>query len=143
MAFQVKEVNPVEEKSVQEVEANLLNKHNEEQQVDSQEQEIPKEDIVEPVAELKAPELKDEDVLSYIKNKYNKDIGSVDELFSQKEPDLLKELNRETNLKILNPRMLSGAYQGRILSMISKLLQPKNVLEIGTTEPFLKNIKFR
>ena len=54
MAFQVKEVNPVEEKSVQEVEANLLNKHNEEQQVDSQEQEIPKEDIVEPVAELKA-----------------------------------------------------------------------------------------
>jgi hypothetical protein len=85
MAFQVKEVTSIDQKSVQEVEANLLNKHNEEQQFDSQEQEIPKEDIVEPVAELKAPELKDEDVLSYIKNKYNKDIGSVDELFSQKE----------------------------------------------------------
>tara|TARA_R110002096_G_scaffold164293_4_gene332099 strand:- start:190 stop:1281 length:1092 start_codon:yes stop_codon:yes gene_type:complete len=85
MTFQVKEVTPVEEKSVQEVEANLLNKHSEEQQVDSQEQEKPKEDIVDPVAEIKAPELKDEDVLSYIKNKYNKDIGSVDELFSQRE----------------------------------------------------------
>ena len=65
-------------------------------------------------------------------NFINKEILEYAELFSQKEPDLLKELNRETNLKILNPRMLSGAYQGRILSMISKLLQPKNVLEIGT-----------
>ena len=85
MEFQVKEVNPVEEKSVQEVEANLLNKHNEEQKVDSQEQETPKEEILEPVAEIKAPELKDEDVLSYIKNRYNKDIKSVDELLAERE----------------------------------------------------------
>ncbi|KRO86324.1 MAG: methyltransferase [Cryomorphaceae bacterium BACL29 MAG-121220-bin8] len=62
----------------------------------------------------------------------NKEILDYVESFSQKEPSLLKELNRETNLKVLNPRMLSGAYQGRILSMISKLIKPKNVLEIGT-----------
>ena len=51
---------------------------------------------------------------------------------STKESDLLKELSRETKLKILNPRMLSGSYQGRILSMISKLTKPKYILEIGT-----------
>jgi len=51
---------------------------------------------------------------------------------STKESDLLKELSRETKLKILNPRMLSGSYQGRILSIISKLTKPKYILEIGT-----------
>ena len=51
---------------------------------------------------------------------------------SDKESDLLKELSRETKLKILYPRMLSSSYQGRILSMISKLTQPKYILEIGT-----------
>ncbi|UMB53167.1 O-methyltransferase [Lutibacter sp. A64] len=51
---------------------------------------------------------------------------------SQKEPELLKQLNRETWQKVLNPRMLSGAYQGRLLSIISKLTNPKNILEIGT-----------
>lgn len=51
---------------------------------------------------------------------------------SQQEPEILKELNRETWQKILNPRMLSGDFQGRVLSMISKLIQPKFVLEIGT-----------
>jgi len=51
---------------------------------------------------------------------------------SQKEPTVLKELSKETWQKVLNPRMLSGAFQGRILSMISKLIQPKNILEIGT-----------
>ncbi len=51
---------------------------------------------------------------------------------SQKEPDLLKQLNKETCQKVLNPRMLSGAFQGRVLSMISKLIQPKTILEIGT-----------
>ena len=62
----------------------------------------------------------------------NKEILDYVELFSQKEPDILKELNRETNLKVLNPRMLSGAYQGRVLSMISKLLKTTMVWEIGT-----------
>ena len=51
---------------------------------------------------------------------------------SQAEPQILKELNRETWQTVLNPRMLSGGFQGRVLSMISKLIQPKNILEIGT-----------
>lgn len=51
---------------------------------------------------------------------------------SEDEPELLKQLSRETHQKILQPRMLTGHYQGRVLSMISKLVKPKNVLEIGT-----------
>lgn len=51
---------------------------------------------------------------------------------SQKEPKILQELTKETWQKILNPRMLSGAFQGRVLSMISKLIQPQSILEIGT-----------
>lgn len=51
---------------------------------------------------------------------------------SEKEPELLQQLTRETYQKILQPRMLSGHYQGRVLSIISKLLNPKNILEIGT-----------
>ncbi len=48
------------------------------------------------------------------------------------EPELLMELNRETHAKILMPRMLSVHFQGRFLSMISKMIRPKNILEIGT-----------
>ncbi|PST85011.1 methyltransferase [Pedobacter yulinensis] len=48
------------------------------------------------------------------------------------EPELLQHIDRETHLKVLLPRMLSGHYQGRTLSMLSKLLQPKRILEIGT-----------
>ena len=51
---------------------------------------------------------------------------------TQKEPALLQELNRETYQKILQPRMLSGHFQGRVLSMISKLVNPTTILEIGT-----------
>ncbi|MEY8870470.1 O-methyltransferase [Meridianimaribacter flavus] len=51
---------------------------------------------------------------------------------SENEPELLQQLTRETYQKILQPRMLSGHYQGRVLSMISKLVNPKNILEIGT-----------
>jgi len=51
---------------------------------------------------------------------------------SEDEPELLQQLNRETNQKVLQPRMLSGHYQGRVLSMISKILNPKTILEIGT-----------
>lgn len=51
---------------------------------------------------------------------------------SEDEPDLLKQLTRETYQKILQPRMLSGHYQGRVLSMISKLVNPVSILEIGT-----------
>ena len=48
------------------------------------------------------------------------------------EPELLQQLTRETWQKVLAPRMSSGHYQGRVLSMISKLIHPKNILEIGT-----------
>ena len=48
------------------------------------------------------------------------------------ESSLLAELNRETHAKILQPRMLSGHFQGRFLSLISKLVNPSNILEIGT-----------
>lgn len=51
---------------------------------------------------------------------------------SAQEPAYLNQLTRETYQKILQPRMLSGPYQGRVLSMISKLINPKTILEIGT-----------
>jgi predicted O-methyltransferase YrrM len=54
------------------------------------------------------------------------------EKHSEKEPDLLAALNKETYQKILLPRMLSGHFQGRVLSMLSKLIRPVNILEIGT-----------
>ena len=53
-------------------------------------------------------------------------------LHSENEPELLAALNRETHQKILQPRMLSGHFQARVLSMISKLVNPKHILEIGT-----------
>jgi predicted O-methyltransferase YrrM len=51
---------------------------------------------------------------------------------SQPEPELLQQLSRETWQKVLAPRMLSGHLQGRVLSMLSKIMRPKNILEIGT-----------
>lgn len=54
------------------------------------------------------------------------------EKHSQQEPELLQQLSRETHQKVLQPRMLSGHFQGRLLSMIAKLMRPKSILEIGT-----------
>jgi predicted O-methyltransferase YrrM len=54
------------------------------------------------------------------------------EQHSQNEPELLVKLFKETHQKILQPRMLSGHFQGRVLSMLSKIINPKNILEIGT-----------
>lgn len=51
---------------------------------------------------------------------------------SENEPDLLQRLDKETHQKVLQPRMLSGHFQGRFLSILSKLIAPKNILEIGT-----------
>ena len=48
------------------------------------------------------------------------------------ESDLLKKINRETHLEVLQPRMLSGHFQGRVLSMFSKMIRPERILEIGT-----------
>jgi caffeoyl-CoA O-methyltransferase len=51
---------------------------------------------------------------------------------TENESNLLKSLNRETYAKVLNPRMLSGHLQGRFLSMISRMIRPDRILEIGT-----------
>ena len=51
---------------------------------------------------------------------------------SEEELALLATLTRETYQKILQPRMLSGHYQGRVLSVLSKLIRPKTILELGT-----------
>lgn len=48
------------------------------------------------------------------------------------ESELLRKINRETHLEVLQPRMLSGHFQGRFLSMLSKMIQPHRILEIGT-----------
>jgi caffeoyl-CoA O-methyltransferase len=62
----------------------------------------------------------------------SQDLEDYIEQHSQKEPALLAALNKETYQKILLPRMLSGHFQGRVLSMLSKLIRPVNILEIGT-----------
>lgn len=54
------------------------------------------------------------------------------ETHCQPEPPLLQKIAHETHLKVLRPHMISGHYQGRVLSFFSKLLQPKAILEIGT-----------
>jgi len=50
----------------------------------------------------------------------------------ESEPEALQFINRETYLKVLKPNMLSGHYQGRVLSMLSKMMQPKLIVEVGT-----------
>lgn len=60
------------------------------------------------------------------------DLEDYIEQHSGNEPELLAQLNKETYQKILLPRMLSGHFQGRVLSMLSKLIRPLNILEIGT-----------
>lgn len=62
----------------------------------------------------------------------SEDLEDYIERHSQSEPELLAQLNKETYQKVLLPRMLSGHFQGRVLSMLSKIIAPKNVLEIGT-----------
>lgn len=57
--------------------------------------------------------------------------GYLEEVCDEEGP-LLSVINRETYLKETMPHMLSGHYQGRVLSMISKMLSPKRILEIGT-----------
>ena len=52
--------------------------------------------------------------------------------YTSAENEVLKQLNRETHANVLQPRMLSGHFQGRLLSMISKMVQPQMILEIGT-----------
>ncbi|MEP1095175.1 MAG: O-methyltransferase [Cyclobacteriaceae bacterium] len=60
------------------------------------------------------------------------DLQTYVEDHTESESDLLQQINRETHLHVLKPRMLSGHLQGRVLSLISHMIRPKNVLEIGT-----------
>ncbi|MFM2375192.1 MAG: hypothetical protein RLZZ165_289 [Bacteroidota bacterium] len=60
------------------------------------------------------------------------DLTAYAERFTSKESGVLAALNRETHSKVLNPRMLSGHLQGRLLAMFSKMLRPRRILEIGT-----------
>ena len=52
--------------------------------------------------------------------------------YSEPEDLLLQQIDRQTNLKVLLPRMISGHYQGRVLSLLSKMISPRRILEIGT-----------
>ncbi len=54
------------------------------------------------------------------------------EQHSSPESDTLKKITRSTHLELINPRMLSGHVQGRVLSMLSQMIQPKRILELGT-----------
>jgi len=60
------------------------------------------------------------------------EIEAYSEAHTENENELLKSLNRETHANVLNPRMLSGHLQGRFLSMISRMINPERILEIGT-----------
>lgn len=51
---------------------------------------------------------------------------------SEPEPELLRQLSRETHLKVLRPRMMTGHFQGRVLALLSKIIAPEYILEIGT-----------
>ena len=62
----------------------------------------------------------------------NEDLQRYAEQHTSPESDLLKKINRDTHANILMPRMLSGHLQGRVLSMISHMIQPQRILEIGT-----------
>lgn len=59
-------------------------------------------------------------------------LASYAESHTSEEPALLSQLNRDTYANVLAPRMLSGHLQGRVLSMFSKMIRPKAILEIGT-----------
>jgi len=65
-------------------------------------------------------------------NFLSEDIIAYLEDHTEPEPELLNKLNRETNLTVPFPNMLTGHVQGRFLSFISKLLRPRNILEVGT-----------
>ena len=62
----------------------------------------------------------------------SEDLQHYVEDHSEPESDLLQQINRETHLHVLKPRMLSGHLQGRVLSMLSHKIKPTNILEIGT-----------
>ena len=107
MKLTVKEVNPIEQKSVQEVEKNLLEKHeqslNNESLVENEPLKTEGPLKTEETLKTEEPvEIKDEDVLSYIKNRYkDKEISSIDDLFTQREmnQELPEDVSKYLNFK--------------------------------------------
>lgn len=65
------------------------------------------------------------DIIHPLIDKYCEEVTSP-------ESEILYNLNRQTHLQMVNPRMLSGHFQGRLLALLSKMIRPKNILEIGT-----------
>ncbi|MBX2964112.1 MAG: class I SAM-dependent methyltransferase [Cyclobacteriaceae bacterium] len=63
---------------------------------------------------------------------FNTDLVQYSEGHTSPEPEWLARINRDTHAYVLKPRMLSGHLQGRLLTMISHMIKPKNILEIGT-----------
>ena len=61
-----------------------------------------------------------------------KELDAYSVAHTTSETEVLNDLNRQTNIQILQPRMLSGHLQGRVLSMLCHMIQPTNILEIGT-----------
>ena len=59
-------------------------------------------------------------------------ISEYIEQHSSPESDILRQITRSTHLEVINPRMLSGHVQGRVLSMLSQMIQPRRILELGT-----------
>ncbi len=60
------------------------------------------------------------------------EINNYAEAHTESESDLLQFINRDTHVNVMRPRMLSGHMQGRLLSMFSHMIKPKNILELGT-----------
>lgn len=73
---------------------------------------------------------------NFVKNKTMHFLSDILENYiathSEDEPELLQQLTRETHLKVIQPRMITGHFQGRVLSMLSKIIAPRAILEIGT-----------
>ena len=131
MEFKVKEVTGTEEKSQQEIEAKLLKdaeeRHNQTnvEQIDMQPSDSTSDDTQDTVemqdnVETQSSELNEDDVLSFIKNRYEKDFTSVDQLFEQREKN--EELP-ECNTDIIAPDL--PPYNGNeFLSQVSPTLKP-------------------
>lgn len=62
----------------------------------------------------------------------NTNIAEYAEQHTEAEPQLLYQLNRKTNIEVINPRMIAGHFQGRLLSMLIHMIKPKTILEVGT-----------
>ena len=62
----------------------------------------------------------------------NTDLTEYIEQHTTPEPEVLRQITRHTNLEVLNPHMLSGHVQGRLLSMLSQMIRPRRILELGT-----------